>query len=73
MANEYKAFYLKDLLPLIDRQALVAMMDAHTPSTPNSSGMWDEANAHIAAFNDGVRAMTRTLRGALLMEDENDD
>ena len=71
MDNDYKSYYLKDLIPLIDRVAFETMIPPHVMTGANTSGMWTENNACVAIFNEGVRNMVIRLREVLLKEEED--
>ena len=71
MDNDYKSFYLKDLISLIDRVAIETMMPPHVAAGANASGMWTENNACVAIFNEGVRNMVIRLREVLLEEEDD--
>lgn len=70
--NEYRIFYLKDLIPLIDRIAMETLMVPHITEQPNASGIWNEMNASIAVFNEGVRSMAVQMLNELEKEGEDD-
>lgn len=70
--NEYRTFYLKDLIPLIDRIAMKTLMIPRITSQPNASGIWNEMNASIAVFNEGVRSMAELMLKELEKEGEDD-
>ena len=66
MANEYKAFYLKDLLPMIDKVAMECMQ---LPIAEDREGMSPELiakmNHDILWNNEGVRDLAWNLKEAL--------
>ena len=72
MGNDFKSYYLKDLIPLIDRVAIETMMPPHVATGANTSGMWTENNSCTAIFNEGVRNMVIRLREVLLKEEDGD-
>ena len=78
MADEYKSFYLKDLVQIINAAALECMM---TPSFGNlkkidgtsmSLAEISNYNSLIGIHNEGVRELAERLKGSLL-RGEGDD
>ena len=74
--NEYKTFYLKDLLLLIDSVALGAQKDPNTIITHQGDmQMLLFQNANVALYNRGVMKMREALLKALapIPEEEEKD
>ena len=74
MASDYTSFYLKDLLPMIDKIALDAQRDPDMIMI----GKGDEQlyllkNASIAAYNRGILKMREQLVTALTREEADPD
>ena len=73
MANEYKTFYLRDLLLLIDSVAFGAQKDPNTIITHQGDmQMLLFQNANVALYNRGVMKMREALVEALNKEDDPD-
>lgn len=73
MANEYKMFYLSDLLLLIDSVALGAQKDPNTIITHQGDmQMLLFQNANVALYNRGVMKMREALVEALNKEADPD-
>ena len=73
MANEYKTFYLRDLLLLIDSVALGAQKDPNTIITHQGDmQMLLFQNANVAIYNRGVMKMREALVEALNKEADPD-
>lgn len=73
MANEYKMFYLSELLPLIDSVALGAQKDPNTIITHQGDmQMLLFQNANVALYNRGVMKMREALVEALNKEADPD-
>ena len=73
MANEYKTFYLRDLLLLIDSVALGAQKDPNMIITHQGDmQMLLFQNANVALYNRGVMKMREALVEALNKEDDPD-
>ena len=73
MANEYKTFYLRDLLLLIDSVALGAQKDPNTIITHQGDmQMILFQNANVALYNRGVMKMREALVEALNKEADPD-
>ena len=73
MANEYKTFYLRDLLLLIDSVALGAQKDPNTIITHQCDmQMLLFQNANVALYNRGVMKMREALVEALNKEADPD-
>ena len=77
MADDYKNYYLKDLLRIIDRTALEILM---TPAFSYRNGddkmnLTELAayNQMIAMHNEGVKEMAAMIRDALLRGEDDDD
>lgn len=71
--NEYKTFYLKDLLLLIDSVALGAQKDPNTIITHQGDmQMLLFQNANVALYNRGVMKMREALVEALNKEADPD-
>lgn len=71
--NEYKTFYLKDLLLLIDSVALGAQKDPNTVITHQGDmQMLLFQNANVALYNRGVMKMREALVEALNKEADPD-
>lgn len=71
--NEYKTFYLKDLLLLIDSVALGAQKDPNTIITHQGDmQMLLFQNANVALYNRGVMKMREELVEALNKEADPD-
>ena len=76
MANDYKTFYLKDILPIIDQVSIDIMMvpcfsEKKPDGTLASIGEVSNHNSLIAMHNEGIREMAKMLK-AKLMEEEED-
>lgn len=75
--NEFKSFYLKDLLALIDRVAMDLMMCPCSASTSDKDGLSPETvarlNHDIVWNNEGIRDMAYSLKQALLEGDGDND
>lgn len=74
MENEYKSFYLKELIPMIDRAALFCqkqpnMMAAHHEDTT----LVLVQNTMVAAYNRGIMKLWDTLRKELSEGDNDND
>ena len=74
MASDYTSFYLKDLLPMIDKVALDSMKSPDTITI----GKTDEQiyllkNASIAFYNRGILKMREQLVTALTREEADPD
>ena len=74
MASEYTNFYLKELLPMIDKIALDSMKSPDTITI----GKTDEQiyllkNASIAFYNRGILKMREQLVTALTREEADPD
>lgn len=78
MADEYKSFYLKDLIPIINAAVLECMM---TPSFGNmkkidGTGMSlaeiSAYNSLISIHNEGARELAGRLKEKLTEGDEDD-
>ena len=78
MADDYKSFHLKDLIPIINAAVLDCMM---TPSFGNmkkidGTGMTlaeiSAYNSLISVHNEGARELADRLKDALTKEDEDD-
>lgn len=73
MANEYKTFYLRDLLLLIDSVALGAQKDPNTIIThQDDMQMLLFQNANVALYNRGIMKMREALVEALNKEADPD-
>lgn len=73
MASEYKTFYLRDLLLLIDSVALGAQKEPNTIITHQGDmQMLLFQNANVALYNRGVMKMREALVEALNKEDDPD-
>lgn len=73
MANEYKMFYLSELLLLIDSVALGAQKDPNTIITHQGDmQMLLFQNANVALYNRGVMKMREALVEALNKEADPD-
>ena len=73
MANEYKSFYLRDLLLLIDSVALGAQKEPNTIITHQGDmQMLLFQNANVALYNRGVMKMREALVEALNKEADPD-
>lgn len=76
MANQYKSFYLHDLLDLIDHVAVDIMMVPCFSGKFNGETMTlaeiSNHNSLIAMHNEGVRELARMLKEKL-SEDETDE
>ena len=75
MEDDYKSYYLKDLLPLIDRAAMEAMMCPIFNQKASHCETQQEAtiyNSMVAANNEGVRELASVLR-RVLIGGESDD
>lgn len=73
MANEYKTFYLRDLLLLIDSVALGAQKDPNTIITHQGDmQMLLFQNANVALYNRGIMKMREALVEALNKEADPD-
>ena len=71
--NEYKIFYLKDLLLLIDSVALGAQKDPNTIITHQGDmQMLLFQNANVALYNRGVMKMREALVEVLNKEADPD-
>ena len=78
MANEYKSFYLSDLVAIIERTALDIMGDPIVSGKKPDGAMMSPAeianqNSLIAMHNSGIRELASTLVITLAKEGENDD
>ena len=72
--NDYKLFYVKDLLPVIDRIAF----DLQKEPNVNIYHQGDEQlllvqNSSVATYNQGVMRMRRELVEALTKEADSDE
>ena len=70
--NEYKSFYLRDVLGIIDRVAMETMLSPCLAGDPKQTPV-DLAtyNNMVASNNEGIRDYVNQLRNAL-MEDDHD-
>ena len=75
MANGYSSYYVKDLIPIINKTAVDIMMQ------PQKLFLGDQAqkveslsqlNDRIAQFNEGVRSLAVVLTNKLEMDGEDD-
>lgn len=75
MANGYSSYYVKDLIPIINRAAVDIMMQ------PQRLFLGDQArnveslaqlNDRIAQFNEGVRSLAVVLTNRLEKDGEDD-
>ena len=78
MASEYKSFYLKDLIPIIEHAALDLMsqpiMNAKKQDGSYMSfGEIANQNSLIAMENSGIRLMAQTLIEQLSAEEADGD
>lgn len=78
MANEYKSFYLKDILNRIDEVAVdIMMVPCFSEKKPDGTlatlAEVSNHNSLIAMHNEGIREMAKMLKARLAQEDENDD
>ena len=74
MASDYTSFYLKDLLPMIDKVALDSMKSPDTIMI----GKTDEQiyllkNASVSFYNRGILKMREQLVTALTREEADPD
>ena len=76
MANDYKSIYLKELLPVIDKVAVDAMMTPCVVMKMNGESMTlaeiSNHNSLVAMHNEGVRELANRLKDKLT-EEESDD
>lgn len=76
MANDYKSIYLKELLPIIDKVAVDAMMTPCVVMKMNGESMTlaeiSNHNSLIAMHNEGIREMALRLKEELMKEDDDD-
>ena len=77
MANEFKSFYLKDVLNTIDAVAMDAMMTPMFAMNKKPDGTMmtlseiSAYNSLVSAHNEGVHEMAAQLK-AKLAEDDDD-
>lgn len=72
MQNEFKTFYLRDLLLLIDRVAMECMMCPRGASHLDDMDNVVQINSNIAWNNEGVRDLATRLKDELNREDGTD-
>ena len=77
MADDYKSYYLKDLIPIIDRVAVDIMMvpmfsEKKPDGTLATLAEVSNHNSLIAMHNEGVREMAKMLKIALVDGDTDD-
>jgi len=77
MASEYKSWYLKDLIPIIEHTALDIMTDPIASGRKRDGSAMTIAeisnqNSMIAMRNAGVREMMSTLIVILAKDGEDD-
>lgn len=75
MANQYKSFYLSEILQIIDKVAIELMM---TPANPGDAIMKDRDdflsyNNNVAWNNEGIHDLAFNLKAELIKEAEDDD
>ena len=78
MANEYKSFYLKDLIPIIDHCALDLMsppilVGKKADGTIMNLTEISHQNSMIAMENSGIKLLAQTLIDELKGDDADDD
>lgn len=75
MANGYSSYYVKDLIPIINKTAIDLMMQ------PQKLFLGDQAqkveslsqlNDRVAQFNEGVRSLAIVLTNTLEKDGEDD-
>lgn len=73
--DNFKMFYLKDLLPLIDNVAIDCMMIPLSADSESAAELdkVSRINNDIAWNNEGVRDLATRLKQALLGEDDPDE
>ena len=77
MANQYKSFYLSDIVSTIDRVAVESLMcpcleNKKADGTQMTLVEVSSYNSLVAWHNEGVRELANQLKEALTKE-ENDD
>ena len=81
MANEYKSFYLKDVVDLINATLPECMMTPlfgstgtrKTDGTPMTLAEIANYNSAISLHNEGARELAERLKDRLQREDDPDD
>ena len=78
MANQYKSFYLSDIVSVIDRVAVdIMMVPVFSEKKPDGTlATLTEISNHnslIAMHNEGVREMAKMLKDELTKEADGDD
>ena len=76
--NDYKSLYLNDVLAIIDRVAMEAMMTPclegkKADGTGRSLAEVSAYNSMVAHNNEGIRDFVSQLRNALTREDDHND
>ena len=77
MGNEYKSWYMKDLIPIIEHTALDIMGDPILYVRKNNGTVMTPAevashNSLIAMHNDGIRELAHTLIVTLAKDGDDD-
>ena len=81
MANEYKIFYLKDVVDMINATLPECMMTPlfgstgmrKTDGTPMTLAEIANYNSAISLHNEGTRELAERLKDRLQREDDHDD
>jgi hypothetical protein len=74
MASDYTSFYLKDLLPMIDKLALDSQRDPDMIMiSKGDEQLYLLKNASVAAYNRGIMKMREQLVAALTREEADPD
>ena len=75
MANDYKSFYLKDIIPIIDRCAMQCFVSPQKTLVGNQVSTVESLsilNDRIAQHNEGIRAMADHLIDLLAVEADDE-
>ena len=74
MASDYTSFYLKDLLPMIDKLTLDSQRDPDMIMiSKGDEQLYLLKNASVAAYNRGIMKMREQLVAALTREEDDPD
>ena len=75
MANEYKSYYVKDLIPIINKAAIDIMSQPQKlflGDQPQKVESLAQLNDRIAQFNDGIRTLAVVLVNTLEKDGDDD-
>ena len=79
MDNDYKSYYLKDLIPIINDVALDCMMTplfgikmCKSDGTSMTLAEFSNHNSLVSIHNEGVKELASRLKDRLLDEEDED-